>query len=315
MLRRAFLKQSTAAVAGLAVAPGGSATAAPASRIIDTHTHFYDPTRAGGVPWPESNSPLYRQVMPSDWRLVAEPHGVTQTVVVEASKLAEDNAWILEVAAREKCIVGFVGNLAPHEPEFAQHLTRFAAIPIFRGIRVSGTAFLDRVDDPTFRAGITRLADHDLSLDLNGPPKLLLAAARLAGDFPSLRIVLDHVGSAGDPTRLTAEWREGMQALGKRSNVACKVSGLIEQTDAAKQRWGEAPRDTSYFAPILDHCRECFGPERLLYGSNWPVCEKGGTYADQFRIVKEYFTAQGAEACENFFWKNSRAFYRWIERI
>ncbi len=315
MHRRTFLKQSAAAVAGLAIAPQDSAAAAPASRIVDTHTHFYDPTRAGGVPWPESKSPLYRTVLPGDWLAVAKPQGVAQTVVVEASKLVEDNAWILEVAAREKCIVGFVGNLAPQDPEFALHLKRFAANPIFRGIRVSGAAFLERVDDPTFRAGLSLLTDHDLSLDLNGPPKLLFAAARLAPDFPALRIIIDHVGSAGDPTRLTADWREGMEALGKRSNVACKVSGLIEQTDAAKQRWGEAPRDTSYFVPILDHCRECFGPERLLYGSNWPVCEKGGTYADQFRIVNEYFTGQGTEACEKFFWKNSRAFYRWIERV
>ncbi|MEQ1859568.1 MAG: amidohydrolase family protein [Chthoniobacteraceae bacterium] len=311
MNRRSFLKHSAIGTAAL-TAP--ALAAPPASRVVDTHTHFYDPTRPEGVPWPDKGSPLFRTVLPRDWRAVAAPLGVADTLVVEASKLVEDNAWILEVAAREKCIVGFVGNLSPHEPDFAKHLKRFAANPIFRGIRVSGAAFLDRVDDPAFRAGIALLADAGLSLDLNGPPTLHAAAARLAADFPALRIVLDHVGSAGDPARLTPAWRDGMRALGRHRNVACKISALIEQTDAARKTWGEAPRDTAYYAPILDHCRECFGEDRIVYGSNWPVSERGGSYADQLRVVSEYFGARSAGEREKFFWKNSREFYRWADR-
>jgi predicted TIM-barrel fold metal-dependent hydrolase len=314
MNRRTFLERTALAAAGLL--PGSLASAAEpsAARIVDTHTHFYDPTRPEGVPWPAKGSPLYRTVLPRDWLAVASPLGVRETVVVEASKLVEDNAWILDLAAREKCIVGFVGNLPPNEPDFAQHLKRFAANPIFRGIRVSQASLLERSDDPAFRAGLARLADSGLSLDLNGPPKLHPVAARLAADFPALRIIIDHVGGAGDPTRLSAEWRDAMRTLGARRNVSCKVSGLIEQSEASRLKWGEAPRETAYYAPILDHCWECFGEDRLIYGSNWPVCEKGGTYADQFRIVNEYFTAKGSVAREKFFAKNSRESYRWIER-
>ena len=75
-----------------------------------------------------------------------------------------------------------------------------------------------------------------------------------------------------------------------------------------------APRDTAYYQPVLDHCWECFGEDRVVYGSNWPVSEKGGTYADEFKIVSEYFTAKGSGASEKYFWKNSLAAYRWIER-
>lgn len=307
--RRTFLTTTALAAAGLA-----ARAASPATRIVDTHTHFYDPTRAEGVPWPAKGSPLYRTVLPRDWLAVSSPLGVNETVVVEASRLVEDNAWILELAAREKSIVGFVGNLSPHEPDFAAHLKRFAANPIFRGIRVSGAAFLDRVNDPAFRAGIAQLADASLSLDLNGPPTLHAPAAKLAADFPALRIIIDHVGSAGDPARLKPEWREGMRALGKQRNVWCKVSALIEQTEASGKAWGSAPRETSYYAPVLDHCWEYFGEERLVYGSNWPVSEKGGTYADQFRVVQEYFAGKSEAVREKFFWKNSRELYRWIDR-
>jgi predicted TIM-barrel fold metal-dependent hydrolase len=221
---------------------------------------------------------------------------------------------VLELAAQERSIVGFVGHLLPESPDFARQIERFAAHPLFRGIRVPESSVLSQADSPAFRKGLALMADRGLSLDLNGPPKLHQVGARLARDLPELRIILNHVGSAGDPQRLAPEWQKSMRELGKHPRVYCKVSALPEQTLAARERWGEAPRDPAYYAPILDHCWACFGPQRLLYGSNWPVCEKGGTYADQFRIVDEYFTAKGPEVAEAYFWQNSREAYRWVER-
>ncbi len=313
MNRRTFLQHAATATAGIA-ASLSSRAAAPALRVVDTHTHFYDPSRKEGVPWPGKGTPLYRTVLPQDWLAVAEPHGVRETVVVEASAWLEDNAWILDLAAREKSIVGFVGHLLPHEADFAKHVKRFAANPIFRGIRVSGANLLDNVDKPEFRAGLSLLADTGLQLDVNGGVAIHKAAANIAAAIPALRIVVDHVGGAGDPARLTPEWRDGMKALGRMKNVFCKVSALQEQTEASNRQRGNAPRDTAYYAPVLDHCWECFGEDRLVYGSNWPVSEKGGTYADQFRIVSEYFNAKGRDAAEKYFRKNSLVAYRWIER-
>ena len=104
--------------------------------IIDTHTHFYDPTRPEGVPWPNPNDEvLYRRVMPEDYKALAVPEGVTGTVVVEASKWLEDNQWILDLAAAEPFIVGFVGHLEP-TADFKNNLNRFSANPLFRGIRL-----------------------------------------------------------------------------------------------------------------------------------------------------------------------------------
>ena len=81
-----------------------------------------------------------------------------------------------------------------------------------------------------------------------------------------------------------------------------------------KCEYGQAPRDTAYYLPILDHLWETFGPDRLIYGSNWPVSDKGAPYDVIFKIVDEYFRTKGNEACEKYFWKNSKAAYRWVER-
>lgn len=312
MQRRQFLsRMSIAAACTLAISR--ELQAAPPERIVDTHTHFYDPTRPQGVPWPGKDSSLYRPVYPTDWLEVAAPHGVRETVVVEASPWLEDNQWLLDLAKEHPCIVGIVGNLAPQEADFAKHLKRFAKDPIFRGIRVSGNV-IELAGNAAFRRGIKLLSDMDLELDVNGPAKIQPAVAELAREFPDLRIVLNHVGSAGDPEHLSDEWRRGIAALGKCENVFCKVSALGEQTEASNKRWGDSPRDVAYYRPILDHCWNSFGPDRLIYGSNWPVCEKGGSYADQFAIVQAYFQEKGQEATEKYFWKNARRAYRWQPR-
>src|SRR5882757_7284055 len=104
MNRRTFLQRSAAYAAGIAVSPLRGATTSAVTRVVDTHTHFYDPTRSQGVPWPSKGSPLYRTVLPKDWLAVAAPCGVSQTVVIEASSWLEDNAWILELATGEPSI-------------------------------------------------------------------------------------------------------------------------------------------------------------------------------------------------------------------
>lgn len=314
MNRRTFLQQSTAAVIGSTATALSAADAPPASRIVDTHTHFYDPTRPQGVPWPGKGTPLYRTVLPDDWAKLALPHGVTHTVIVEASEWVEDNQWILDLAAKDKRIVGFAGNLDPLAPDFAANLKRFTANPLFRGIRNRrpNAQLSNIVDTPEFRTAMKLMADAGLELDVNGGGgKGFEAVAKLAAEMPDLRIVIDHVGGSGDPRQLKDEWKEGMRLAGKHRNVFCKVSALVEQT---KDEYGKAPRETEFYLPILDHVWECFGEDRVVYGSNWPVSDKGAPYDVVFRIVKEYFSAKGREACEKYFWKNSLVAYRWIER-
>jgi L-fuconolactonase len=133
----------------------------------------------------------------------------------------------------------------------------------------------------------------------------------LASDVPALRIVINHLGGSGDPQALKPEWNENIRLLAQRPNVYMKVSALVEQVPGKE---GRAPRELDYYLPVLNHLWECFGPDRLIYGSNWPVSDRGAPYATVFRLVAEFFRSKGREAEEKYFWRNSLAAYRWIER-
>ncbi len=298
--RRTFL--GTCAGAALAVD-------VPSLRIIDTHTHFYDPSRPQGVPWPKKGDELlYRTVLPSEYRKLAEPHGIAGTVVVEASPWLEDNQWLLDLAAREPFIVGIVGNLDPLDAQFATHLSRFAKNPLFRGIRIPGKTVVEHGNEEGFLASMKRLADAGLSLDLNGGP-YLPHVAKFARAVPGLRIVIDHVGGAGNPERPPSDWAIAEAAAAP--NVFCKISGMPEQSGAAKR---QAPKEAAFYRPLIDTAWKAFGPDRLLFGSNWPVSDNGTDFASVVGIVHAYFAGKSDEERAKFFRENSRKVYRWIDR-
>ena len=278
--------------------------------IIDTHTHFYDPSRPEGVPWPQPNeTALYRTVLPEHFRALAVPEGVTGTVVVEASPWVEDNQWILDLAAKDKIIVGHVGNLTPGSEGFGEHLARFAANPLYRGIRTRCLNVHDLSQAPCI-ADVAKLVDYDLELDLMAGPHELLLVKALSERIPELRIVMPHLahqrinGQAPDPV-----WVEGLEQLADCPNVFMKVSALVEMTG---QR--PAPTNLEYYVPTLDTLWNTLGEDRLIYGSNWPVCAPFADYATVKRLVTEYWATKSQDAQEKFFWRNAQKAYKWVER-
>lgn len=276
--------------------------------IIDTHTHFYDPSRPQGVPWPPpSEKWLYRTVLPPDYRKLAEPLGIRGTVVVEASPWLEDNQWVLDLAAEHPFILGVVGNLDPLAPDFAANLARFAKNPKFRGIRVSGKQLVEQGKSAPYLASIKRLAAAGLSLDLNGPSDYLAHIPALVKAAPELRVIIDHVGSAGDAQSLKQAWRDGLAAAAANDTVFCKVSALAEQ---AKCEHGKAPIDTEYYRPILDAVWAAFGEKRVIFGSNWPVSDRGTSLENVMKIVRPYFAEKGAAASSRYFSENAKTAYR-----
>lgn len=312
MQRRHFIQSAAAtALASPSTLAFAQDQALRPTRVIDTHTHFYDPTRPQGVPWPPANTPLYRPVMPADFLDVAGPLGIRETVVVEASDRVEDNQWVLDLAESNPSIVGLVGNLNPRDPGFESHLVRFSKNPLFRGLRWrSNLVPLDGEIDSLIVAA-KRLADLDLELDLLGPCTALPQVNRLAKAVPDLRLVINHVAHSGDPEAMHPQWKENVAEIAGRPNVFMKVSGLLEQV---KGDLGKSPTDTEYYLPVLDHLWEHFGENRLIFGSNWPVSDRGGSYEAFYNVVLEYFSGKGREVVEKYFWKNSLAVYRWIER-
>jgi predicted TIM-barrel fold metal-dependent hydrolase len=319
--RRRFLAAAGEAVAGATLtglasavraALGQLATGAGGFTLIDTHTHFYDPTRAQGVPWPPRDDQLlYRPVLPKDYRALPVPRPVTGTVVVEASPWLEDNQWVLDLAAHNPFIVGFVGNLPAGTKAFAGHLKRFAANELFRGIRLRDRKLEGTLDDSAFVSDLKLLAEHDLSLDLVGGMEILPFAARLAKEVPGLRTIIDHLaGVVVDGKAPPADWVKQMRTLAQQPKVFCKLSGLVEGTGRSD---GSAPGAVEFYRPVLDAMREMFGPERLIYASNWPVSERFAPLATVQGIVGEYFRSYGRPAEEMVFWQSAKAAYRWVQ--
>lgn len=320
--RRRFLAAAAQAAAGATVtnwsaalraAAGPPAPEAGAVTVIDAHAHFYDPTRPQGAPWPpREDSLLYRRVLPQDYRALPAPRPVAGVVVVEASPWVEDNQWVLDLATREALIVGFVGNLPVGTKQCAGHLKRFTANPLFRGLRLRDRKLEGALEDHAFVSDLKLLADYDLSLDLVGGMEVLPFADRLAKEAPTLRIVIDHLaGLRVDGKAPPVEWVTRMRALARRPKIYCKISGLVE---GAGRGDGAAPRDAGYYRPVLDALRKLFGPERLIYASNWPVSERFAPLATVQGIAADYFRSQGRREEEQVFSQSARTAYRWARR-
>ncbi len=280
----------------------GTAAALPAfagrQRILDTHTHFYDPSRAQGVPWPSKDNPaLYRTVLPSEFQKLTTPLGVEGTIVVEASPWLEDNQWILDLAQHHPVIRGFVGHLEPGRPGFAANLDRFRQHLLFLGIRIGGALLSKELGNPAFLEDMKRLADAGLGLDVLGGPAPYADTARLSDRVPGLRIVLNHLPNDApkDPSALSA--------LRNRPNVYGKVSGVLRRID------GHVPRDAAFYRESLDELWAAFGEDRLVYASNWPVSDLVAPYRQILGVVQSYFAFKGPAAAEKYFWRNGHSAY------
>lgn len=304
MQRRAFLQ--TAAIAGLADFAHGEEQALP---ILDAHTHFYDPTRPQGVPWPgKGDALLYRPVLPEEFRKLVRPHNVTGTMVIEASPWVEDNQWLLDLAAKDPFLVGIVGNLDPLGTDFAKHLGRFARQRRLRGIRIGHGAVHKGLDDRRFLQAMRLLVDHDLELDVNGGPDMPASVARLARLVPDLRIVINHAANLRIDGKTPPDaWLKGMRDAARYRHVYCKVSALVEGTGRTDRT---APRDPAFYRPVLDALWDIWGVNRLIYASNWPVSERFASYATLFAVVQAFFADKGRQAQENFYAANARVAYK-----
>ncbi|HEY3738263.1 MAG TPA: amidohydrolase family protein [Bryobacteraceae bacterium] len=304
MNRRTFL--ATAAVA---------ATAAPAPiPIVDTHIHLFDTTRPGGVPWPPKGDVIYKSSSPARFRELVKGLNVVGAVEIECSPLFNDNQWVLDVMAKDPIMTGMIGDLEPDHPDFPKHLERFHKNPLYLGIRygnIWNRDFHAKSNDPKFIAGIKLLAQTNLTLDSANPTQQLVAdLLKLKDRVPNLRLVMDHLPRLEPAADLAVNKQcdANLRELAKRPGVYVKVSGVLRKVD------NKVPTDLAFYKPRLDHIYEIFGPDRVVYGSDWPNSDYNCTYQEGLAVVREYFNAKGRSIAEKYFWRNSIEAYRWIHR-
>jgi predicted TIM-barrel fold metal-dependent hydrolase len=310
--RRRFL--STAL--GGAVAHGSNVFAGTAENlpIIDSHIHLFDVARPQGVPWPPKDSSIYKSALPERFRKLAAPHGVVGAIEIECSPWLDDNQWVLDIAAKDPIIVGTVGDLEPGTPGFARQLDRLHKNPLFRGIRYGNIWNRDlskAISKSGFVNDLKLVAAAGLVLDTANPdPALIHAVVRLSDRIPNLKIVVDHLPELMPPENPAARRAcdADLQLLGQRSQLFAKVSGIVRSVG------GRVPLDVDFYRDRLDHIWETFGPDRLLYGSDWPNSDQWAGYSDVFRLAKEFISTKGSASIEKFYWKNSLKAYSWVKR-
>jgi L-fuconolactonase len=205
-------------------------------------------------------------------------------------------------------IVGFIGNLELGKPEFAGHLKRFSANPIFRGLRLNGRTMARNLGQKAFEDDLRRLADRRLTLDLVGGARILPDVERVAKLAPGLRIVIDHLPFRNWGDNVT-EVRRALTRIAELPNVYAKISDVVRRVD------GRIVEESEFYHPVLDVLWELFGPDRAMFGSNWPVSKRVAPYASVVKVVSDYFSTKEQSEAEKFFSTNSQAAYQWKPRI
>jgi L-fuconolactonase len=271
---------------------------------IDAHQHFwhYDPAR---YPWiGERMQVLKRDYLPCDLEPLLRASGVSGTIAVQAEQAEAETEWLLELADRHAFVRGVVGWVDLCAKDAGEALARLARRPKLVGVR---HIVHDEPDDdfllrPDFRSGVARLREHALVYDLLLFPKHLPRALRLATEFPEQAFVLDHIAKPFIRDGTVEPWREDLRRLAALPNVSCKLSGLV--TEARWDAW--RPED---IRPYLDLVLEAFGAERLMIGSDWPVCTLAADYARTLGVVVEWSAALPAAAREGVLGGNALRVY------
>lgn len=263
---------------------------------IDAHQHFwhYAPRDYGWIS--DEMATLKRDYLPEDLKPLLDRAGIHGTVAVQARHTLGETDWLLALADQHPFIKGVVGWVDLQAPDVHEQLETYAHHPKFCGVR---HIVHDEADDrfmlrPQFLHGLSLLASFDLTYDLLVFPKHLPVAADVVQRFPQQRFVLDHIAKPAIKTHTFAPWDADIRVLARFPNVFCKVSGMV--TEAAWNTW--KPDD---FTRYLDMVFDCFGPERLMFGSDWPVCTLSGAYADVVLLVQQYVRGLGIAAQDRVF--------------
>jgi len=250
---------------------------------IDSHQHFWKYDRAQHVWMTDAMDVLRRDYLPGDLEPLLQAAGFEGTVAVQARQMVEETEWLLGLAKQYDFIKGVVGWVDLRSPKLREQLEKVTADPKLVGVR---HVVHDEPDDdfmlrPAFREGIAQLAEFNLTYDLLLFPRHLPVAVKLVREFPERPFVVDHLAKPAIRDVGVSPWQEDLRRLAEFPNVCCKLSGLV--TEAKWKQW-----QAGDFHRYLDIVIAAFGTDRVMIGSDWPVCTLSGDYASTMRIVTDY---------------------------
>ena len=276
---------------------------------IDAHQHFWDPARAD-YPWMAAAelAPIRRAFGPADLAPLLKANGIDASIVVQCRSELTETEEFLRIAHATPSVIGVVGWADLTDAALGDTLDRLRTLP--GGAKLVGIRHQvhDEVDPDWLlradvRRGLTEMFARDLTYDFLVRTRELPAAIATAKSFPQGRFVLDHAAKPPIADGGSAEWSDRIAALAACSNVWCKVSGLA--TEAKWDDW-----DAELLFPFVQHVAKCFGEDRLIFGSDWPVCLLAGSYGEIKNALEACLAKLGTRAREKAFGVNAKAAYR-----
>ena len=247
---------------------------------IDSHQHFWRYSKATHGWIDDSMAAIRRDFGPEDLAPQLRACGIGACITVQVDQTLDETRQMLAVADANPWIAGVVGWVDLRSPAVRDQLRTFAGHPKFVGVRHIVQAEPDPrfVLQPEFQRGIAALAEFDLAYDVLVYPHQLPAAVELAARHPQQRFVLDHLAKPRIRTHDLLPWAKDLAAFAQLPNTSCKLSGMVTEADFAHWREDE-------LAPFARVALDAFGPQRLLYGSDWPVCLVAASYVRWFDLV------------------------------
>lgn len=316
--RREMLGRVAVAAAAVASLPALAKDAAnPPDDILDAHVHVWDLNQFH-LPWLDHDSMLRRDYSVADYRKATEGSNIRQAVYIEVNvepkQRGAEAKYVGELcASHDTPFVSGVIAADPRDPSMGEFLDRFARDKTIKGLR-----FLypdGGSDDLKFVAGLHELGRRNLTFDLQLGPDHLGDAAKTVAASPDTRFILDHCGGAEPRTfRKSSEndrssrqfrdtWRRGIETIARQPNVWCKISGVA---DSALP--GHATAED--VAPIVNFCLDHFGPDRFMFGGNWPVCLKGSTLRHWVESLNQIVAGRSEADRRKLFRENAISAYR-----
>ncbi len=272
--------------------------------IIDAHQHFWDPAR-GDYGWLTPDLPIHRAYGPEDLQPLMQDAGVTGSILVQAAPTTEETDYMLAIARRTPFVLGVVGWIDLAAPDAAAQIRQRAQDPLFLGARpmLQDIPEADWILRPELAPALNALAGEGLVFDALILSHQTSVIEQLAQRHPDLSIVLDHAAKPklGNAEAMAA-WRMAMAKLAARPNLCCKISGLLTELPPGTRLKAVKQAITVLF--------DLFGPDRLLWGSDWPVLTLAGDYRTWFDLASGTIAAQQPATSPAIFGANARRIYR-----
>ena len=270
---------------------------------LDAHQHFwqFDPTRDAWIS--ENMGVLRRDFLPADLAPLLHQNGMDACVAVQADQSETETRFLLELAAQNNFIKAVVGWVDLRADDIERRLGYWSQFPLLRGFRhILQGEKPGFMLDPAFLRGIGALGKKGFTYDILVFPRHLRTVWQFLQNFENQKFILDHIAKPYIRRGLIAQWKRDIRALSRHPNLWCKVSGLV--TEADWQGW--KPGD---FKPYLDVVFEAFGSERVVYGSDWPVCLLAAGYKEQKALLENYLKTFSPTEQAAFWGENGLKFY------